>query len=155
LQLDNTALGLGQPFLGKVWIAARFLTKEESRTILDEFVSTCVRRDFASKFSKNLGMGKQFGDRYFVDGASYLDPKLAFGEAVGSNKGEVIVDTVSGSQRNSIGYHLIGRPRTLADLAVDEYDAVIRITSPRTFRYAFQRERQGDIIMFLTQQGCR
>lgn len=107
----------------KLWGTPRPLSERETEDTFDEFREAFVPSHMHKLFLKNFGVPKaKFGNRFFVDEASFRDWNTRLNQILPSDVEHVEVEVVYGSPEALEGWRLRGETRrSLRDVFIDDW----------------------------------
>jgi hypothetical protein len=113
----------------KLWGTPRKLEPGATDDAFDEFADALVPSHMHKMFLKTFGVPKaQFGNRYFMDGASFQNWDTKLATLVGGGIEPVEVVVIYGSPDRLEAHALRGeRRRTLRDIVIDDWQAACAI----------------------------
>ena len=134
----------------KLWGTPRPLDAKATEDAFDEFRDAFVPSHMHKRFLKTFGVPKAaFGNRFFVDDASFRNWNTRLDQILPANVEEVEVEIVYGSTEAIEGWRLKGATRrSLRDVFIDDwFGACAIVRSEATTLYLFIEPKiQGVLV---------
>ena len=141
----------------KLWGTPRPLTTAETEDAFDEFREAFVPSHMHKRFLKTFGVPKAaFGNRYFVDEASFRNWNTRLNQILPAEVTEVEVEVVYGSPEAIEGWRLRGDPRrSLRDVFVDDWFGGLAIVrGGATTLYLFIEPKIQGVLVRVVKQDA-